>query len=517
MKARIMSIWALFAFAGAAGAEQWQIFGTRPMGMGGAFVAVAQGPIAQYWNPAGLVRTTQNVSGVEIPAGATLEATGDLLKNASRIGDMADHLNAIQAAQKSAGAITPQQAADFVKAMSLLADMSKPGQGVLVEANAGVNFKFSRVALSVSNFTTVGADPHIDITNLRLGTAVGSNIGFAAGSGAAALPAAYDAAATELAAALDKLTGADSIYDLFCGAGLCDASITDNATLANALAAHAQSQSISADEVSRAAALITQYADTASPVVAGALTGGSYTANTSNLKLDAASFMEIAAGYAWNLDKWLGGLALGANLKMVNGRLATSTFKFMNDAETGNAFDDMLKDASSTWAPAADLGLLWNINSRYPGIPFRPRLGIVGRNLNNPRFDRPVSVGGKYTLDRQMRLGLALSPANFWTVAADVDLTKNDTAIPEFESRQLALGTEINLINRRAFNIPLRAGMTKNIAERSSRTAYTLGTGLNLLYMRFDVSGVISTDSTTIDDTEIPAKAGVSASFGLLF
>ena len=36
-------------------AEQWQVLGTRPMGMGGAFVAVAQGPIAQYWYPAGLV------------------------------------------------------------------------------------------------------------------------------------------------------------------------------------------------------------------------------------------------------------------------------------------------------------------------------------------------------------------------------------------------------------------------------------------------------------------------------
>ncbi|MEK7814113.1 MAG: hypothetical protein AAB296_10165, partial [Candidatus Desantisbacteria bacterium] len=36
------------------GAEQWKILGTRPMGMGGAFVAMAQGPMAQYWNPAGL-------------------------------------------------------------------------------------------------------------------------------------------------------------------------------------------------------------------------------------------------------------------------------------------------------------------------------------------------------------------------------------------------------------------------------------------------------------------------------
>ncbi len=28
-------------------AEQWQVLGTRPMGMGGAFVGMAKGPIAQ--------------------------------------------------------------------------------------------------------------------------------------------------------------------------------------------------------------------------------------------------------------------------------------------------------------------------------------------------------------------------------------------------------------------------------------------------------------------------------------
>ncbi|MDP2867001.1 MAG: hypothetical protein Q8O90_12225, partial [Elusimicrobiota bacterium] len=63
-------------------AEQWQVLGTRPMGMGGAFVAVAQGPIAQYWNPAGLVKSSANVSGVEIPVGVNAEFTGDIIKNA---------------------------------------------------------------------------------------------------------------------------------------------------------------------------------------------------------------------------------------------------------------------------------------------------------------------------------------------------------------------------------------------------------------------------------------------------
>ncbi|MDQ7773111.1 MAG: conjugal transfer protein TraF [Elusimicrobiales bacterium] len=521
MRATLLSLISVFFLAGTAGAEQWQVLGTRPMGMGGAFVAVAQGPIAQYWNPAGLVKTSANVSGMELPVGVGLEATGGILKNASQIGDMADQLNAIQTAQETGGAITPKQAGDFVKTMSLLADMNKPGKGILVEANGGVNFKFSKLALSVNNFTSVGANPFIDVNNLNLGAAGNSifTTGNGDGSGLTNTNGNYASATTALTAALDSLdtTTTESVYQLFCGGGQCDASITDNDTLAIALANYADSQNISPEEVSQAAALITQYSDSAAPVLSGALSGGSYTDNTSNLTLDAASFIEVAAGYAWNMDKYLSGLSLGANLKMVNGRIATSTFRFMTNSETGDAFDDMLEDAKSSWAPAADLGLLWNVNAKYPGVPFRPRLGIVGRNLNSPKFDRPDTVGGDYTLDRQVRLGLAFNPANFWTLAADVDLTENDTPVDGFKSRQLALGTEINVFNRKAFNIPLRAGIMKNIAESSSKTAYTLGTGLNLLYMHFDVSGVLSTEKTTIDDSEIPAKVGVTASFGLLF
>ena len=37
-------------------AEQWQVLGTRPMGMGGAFVAIADDATAASWNPGGLTQ-----------------------------------------------------------------------------------------------------------------------------------------------------------------------------------------------------------------------------------------------------------------------------------------------------------------------------------------------------------------------------------------------------------------------------------------------------------------------------
>jgi hypothetical protein len=99
----------------------------------------------------------------------------------------------------------------------------------------------------------------------------------------------------------------------------------------------------------------------------------------------------------------------------------------------------------------------------------------------------------------------------------DMDLTKNKTLVDGFDSRELSMGTEINIVNRKAFNIPLRAGLIKNMAEKDSKMAYTAGTGINLLFMHFDVSGIVSSDRTEIDNKKYPTHVGLAASFGLLF
>jgi hypothetical protein len=224
----------------------------------------------------------------------------------------------------------------------------------------------------------------------------------------------------------------------------------------------------------------------------------------------------VAFGYG-KYFKFLDGLSMGANIKAINGNMASSTFQFMNNSDTGDAFKHMTDDAKSSWQPGVDFGALWDVSKKYPKAPMSPKVGLVVRNINSPKFDRPDAEGGKYTLARQARMGIAFKPANFWNVAMDMDVTKNKTEVSGFYSRQLALGTEFNIVNRKAFNIPLRAGIMKNTASKDSKLAYTVGTGLNLLFMHFDVSGALSSDRTTLDDKKIPNKASVSASFGLLF
>lgn len=515
-KMRAAGMVAVLMMVSAAGyAEQWQILGTRPMGMGGAFVAVAQGPIAQYWNPAGLVKSSANVSGMEIPVGVSTEFTGDVIKSAGEIGALAKDYAALQSAQTNGAAVNSEQMAAYVKTLALMNDMNKPGKGALIEAAGGVNFKFSKVALAVNNFTAIGVNPFTDTTNIGLGASGGlSGVNFT-GSNPVLSNSVNTTSRNTIADSITTI-GFSNIVILFCGSPGCltsmNGAITNATDLANVFVNEAETNGLSPAQIAETASTMSKYAGSVAPLIAGANSGAAYSNNTSALNITGASFTEIAAGYAWDL-KMLAGLSLGANLKLINGRTATSTFRFLADSDTSDSFK--LENTKSSWQPAADLGLLWDVNKKYPRIPLSPKFGLTVRNINSPKFD--TAAGGDYDLNRQARMGVAVWPAKFWTVAVDMDITKNKTALSGFESRQLALGTEINVVNRKKFNIPLRGGIMKNLADSSSKMAYTLGTGLNLLYMHFDVAGAISADRTTVDGEKVPTKAALSASFGLLF
>ncbi|MFH1896961.1 MAG: hypothetical protein ABH886_01780 [Candidatus Desantisbacteria bacterium] len=525
MKKSILTVAIIVSCACSAGAEQWQTLGTRPMGMGGAFVAVAQGPIAQYWNPGGLaMASSDTVSGMELPITAGVEMTGDVMKNASAIGDMASQFTEINTAQKNGSATNASQISAFVKTLTLLDDMNDPGKGAMFEVAVGANFKLSKVAVSVNNFTTIGLNPFVDVKNIGLGaiTTTGTTSGGITMSGVSAgtpTDLSYNAARNTIATAITNLGGLDAISRLICGTitGITaqNSGITNDTTLANALVNQAITNGLTPAQVADAANQLNTYAVDAKPIIESAISGNSYTNNQSNLSIDSASFAEIAFGYG-KFMKFLDGLSIGGNLKMINGNIGHVRFQFMQKSDTGDAFKTDL-DTKSSWAPAIDLGFLWDVNKKYPELPMNPKVGLVIRNINSPKFDRPDSVGGTYRLDRQARLGFALQPAKFWNLALDIDATKNKTAVNGFDSQQLALGTEINIINRKYFNIPLRVGICKNMAEESSKMAYTLGAGVNMCYMHFDMAGALSSDSTTIDDKEIPAKLLVSAVLGILF
>jgi len=88
MRKTIIASMLSFALAGQAAATPWHDMGPRAMAMGGTGVALAQGPLAAYWNPAGLGQQ-YGTSGLIIPAvGIRLEATGTVLEGANDINEI---------------------------------------------------------------------------------------------------------------------------------------------------------------------------------------------------------------------------------------------------------------------------------------------------------------------------------------------------------------------------------------------------------------------------------------------
>ena len=105
-------------------------------------------------------------------------------------------------------------------------------------------------------------------------------------------------------------------------------------------------------------------------------------------------------------------------------------------------------------------------------------LGVVGRNLNNPSFD--FKGPGNYEIERQFRAGVGIAPLPGLTLAADLDLVRNDSeALPGYHSQVAALnsldvlflrgGVEEPRRGRRDLMITRASGSGSGVAARRGR------------------------------------------------
>jgi F plasmid transfer operon protein TraF len=142
------------------------------------------------------------------------------------------------------------------------------------------------------------------------------------------------------------------------------------------------------------------------------------------------------------------GIAVGATLKVVRGLAGSRA------GPAGNR-DPLLEDGEDLSGLAsnrfdADLGIMATAG--------RMKAGLTVRNLTQPEFD--LRDGGPaLRLERQARAGVAVSPVDGWTVAADLDLIK--TSGPHGDVRDFAVGAE-GRVARRAF---ARAGARLNMVN----------------------------------------------------
>ncbi len=511
---------ALFAAAGAPLlAQSWQFVGTRAMGMGGAGVADTSGTDAQYWNPAGLAQDEGvRDNGFTINAGVSLETTKDVLNGVSGLVDKTNQYKQLADDISGDNAPSAQDISAIFSGMSDIAKLTGSDAGAIINADAGVGFKIKNFAVTARALGNGAILPVVDLKNIGLSDGVD---GLQLGATSTPVNADNQASAQKLANSIDSNGVFSGLNNLLGG------SYANSTQLANAIINGAVNAGSSAQDITSAVQTAADNMADAKEIISNIATG-SYDDNTTHAMADAATFGEVSLGYGMEVIK---GLKVGGNVKVISGYTAQSGVMIMtDDQDISNILDKAYDNKKNTTNLGVDLGAMLNL-SRLLGtnIIFNPRFGITAKNINGPKFERPdVPVGidpaiaaswnkEDYQLKPQVRVGAAVNPLKFITLAADLDITENSTLINDFNSRQLAVGAELKVINGKNFALPLRVGINKNLANSNSAMFYTAGIGFDMLRMRIELAGAISSESADVDGHTVPSSAAAALTWALVF
>ena len=524
MRKQLLAV-GLLCLCGTLFAQPWQMVGSRAMGMGGTGVAVSAGAEAQYWNPAGLVVLEEYEKDFILGFGAQMETTKNVMDSLDGLKDMSDKYKSLSNKIKSGGTPDASDLTTLFEGIGDIANLTEKGTGVLAGADAGFGFKIKNFGVSVRSLGTMGVTPVIDQVN----------VGFSNQGGGTGLVLSTDTSdptdltekqAADMIAGVIKSTGTyDALKTLFGG------SYSSAEQLANVLVHTASGAGSTPAQILEAAQKATEYLPSAAELIknAGAAGGGNgYENNASRVMADVAAFSEASLGYGHEI---LSGVQLGANLKVIEGTLAQTGIRVLKD---NKEIKDIAKDAwdnkRNTTQLGIDLGARLNFARLLDKeIWGKPVIGLTVRNINSPKFKRPNMPSGMdpifaeswdnsdYKLKPQVRTGAAMEMFDRLILAADLDLTENDTSVVGYKSRQLAFGAEFDLTKGKSFGVPLRAGINKNLAESKSETYYTAGIGLRIVHFWLELAGALSTEHVKVDGKDIPASAAASLQFGFTF
>jgi hypothetical protein len=253
--------------------------------------------------------------------------------------------------------------------------------------------------------------------------------------------------------------------------------------------------------------IATQINNVATVANAAANAGGTFDQNTSSLLFRGIAVAEIPLTYGRAITE---DFSIGGNIKFMKARVYNSEVKIFNN-DFGDALDKARDDYADSQNFGIDLGLLYRFGDDL-------RVGLVGRNLNSPRFDMKNPLTGAIddhiTEKPQVRTGVAYKPLGFITLAADLDLTRNDTTVGgDYKSQNLGAGIELSLLKI----LQLRGGIYTNIAKSDIGPVFTAGLGLNLWLVNLDVGASLAGKSAKIDEKSVPKEARAEFALSMLF
>jgi len=107
--------------------------------------------------------------------------------------------------------------------------------------------------------------------------------------------------------------------------------------------------------------------------------------------------------------------------------------------------DEIISETTERYNESTTFGLDLALLARLPKV----NLGLIGRNLNSPKFDgfSYVPTGSSETVlvsdvkvKPQVTAGVAYIPFTTLNMEANLDLTNNETTLPGYRTRNLSFG-----------------------------------------------------------------------------
>ncbi|HOS42980.1 MAG TPA: conjugal transfer protein TraF, partial [Armatimonadota bacterium] len=208
---------------------------------------------------------------------------------------------------------------------------------------------------------------------------------------------------------------------------------------------------------------------------------------------DGLAILEVPVSYARRLPIPVGTLAVGVSAKAMRGMTYRADVQI--DTESGEIEDQLENNDRTSTTVGVDIGALY-----IPPVARNLRVGLVGKNLNSPKFERVNATD--IEVSPMWRAGVAMDVGRQVSFAADLDLTKNDR-FDGTESQFIGGGINYHPNGSLSF----RLGAMKNLANSDDGVIGTLGIGLGLKALQLDLAVQAATKSGAYDGRSIPRYA----------
>jgi hypothetical protein len=222
-----------------------------------------------------------------------------------------------------------------------------------------------------------------------------------------------------------------------------------------------------------------------------------YAINNNLTYLEAKGFVlaEIPVAYGHKFELSNGNLMVGGALKYME----AITYIDQMSIDDFEDSDENTNDKTSS-SFGIDLGLAYEPNL-VPDLT----IGLVIKNINKPTFS--FVDGTDIEIKPMLRTGVAYAINDSLEIAADLDLSKNETLIYGLKSQMLGGGVSFHPVSWFA----LRGGAMKNLdSNDQAALIYTAGIGFGLKWLQLDLSGEMSSKTNTVEGTEYARYAKVN-------